>query len=80
VEEAGEASVWKRQGRVIWAVWAAEQKGVVQTPAWEAELARAAELVRESERPGRSTCGRPDMRNHTDVRTLVFQIRKHIWA
>jgi hypothetical protein len=30
VEETGEASVWKRRGRVIQASWAAERKGAVR--------------------------------------------------
>ena len=53
MEEAGEAPVWKRRGRVIWAAWAVERKGAVRTRAQEAELVQMAELAlaaRESER------------------------------
>ena len=46
-------------GRVIRAAWTADLKWTVQMRAREMELARAA---RESERTGRSSCGRPDVR------------------
>ena len=59
MEETGVAPVWKRQGRVIRAPWAVDLKWAVQMRAREMELARAA---RESERTGRSSCGRPDVR------------------
>jgi hypothetical protein len=29
--EEGEVPMWKKQGQVIWAAWATEHKGVVQT-------------------------------------------------
>jgi hypothetical protein len=53
------------------------RKGAVQTRGREAELARA---LREAERPRRSRRGRSGVRNHPDIRALVFPNLKSIYT
>jgi hypothetical protein len=74
--EAGEVPVWKKQGQVIRAAWATEQKGAVQT------RAREAEVVHESERPGRSRCGasgRAQPSGRSDASLSVVQLFGLVW-
>jgi hypothetical protein len=74
LEEMDAVPVWKRQGRVIRAAWAADLKRAVRMRTPETELARA---VHKSERTGRSH-GRPDGRKRPDVWTLMLRILKNI--
>jgi hypothetical protein len=64
LEETGTTPVWKRQGRVIRAAWAA---GLKRRFGYECRK-RSARAARESKRTGRSSRGRPN------IRTLVLPI------